>query len=88
MKVIKYSMHTTVNRGTEDEPEWIEVMTSKTMPYSEANEAIAQSEAYNEEYVVEDDGTSEPGATIEERLDKIQETVDGIVKSLSALIGK
>ena len=38
-------------------------------PYSESNEEIAKSEAYNGEYTIEDDGEPEPAPT---QLDRIE----------------
>lgn len=40
-----------------------EILQSKSIPYSEANEAIAQKEAYNGEYTIEDDGQPDPTPT-------------------------
>lgn len=56
MKVIKYQFCTEVNHGTEDE----QVFSAVMLGWSEANEKIAKSEAYNGEYTVEDDGEPEP----------------------------
>lgn len=64
MKIIKYKLCTRVNRGTEEEPEWVDILNPKeircTADKLEANEAIAQKEAYNGEYTIEDDGQPEP----------------------------
>lgn len=56
MKTIKYSMCTKVNIGTDNEPNWVEKINPAQLPYSEANAAIAQREAYNGEITIEDDG--------------------------------
>lgn len=57
MKFIKYFLKTQKNTGTVKEPVWEDVRGAEcTMPYSEANMAIAESEAYGEIAVV-DDGT-------------------------------
>lgn len=52
MNVIKYNLCTPVNHGTEEEPKIEEVLSAVTMPWSEANEAIAQKEAHNGEYEI------------------------------------
>ena len=59
MKIIKYNLCTRVNRGTEKEPNWEEILTPVTMGWNETNEAVAQKEAHNGEYTIEDDGTEE-----------------------------
>lgn len=60
MKVIKYQLCTEVNRGTEQEPKIEQIFTAVSLGWSEANEKIANSEAYNGEYTIEDDGKPEP----------------------------
>ena len=60
MKIIKYQLCTEVNHGTEDKPDIQHVFSSIMLGWSEANEEIAKSEAYNGEYTVEDDGKPEP----------------------------
>lgn len=59
MKIIKYKFCTKVNIGDDESPEWEDVIRCTSMPYSEQNEAIAISEAYNGEYSIEDDGVEE-----------------------------
>lgn len=58
MKIIKYQIMTKVNYGTEDAPQITEIFASKMIECSEdtfdSNLAIAQREAYNGEYTVED----------------------------------
>lgn len=67
MKIIKYKLCTRVNNGTEENPEWVDVLNDKeihcTADKLEANEAIAMKEAYNGEYTIEDDGHPEPDTT-------------------------
>lgn len=63
MKNIKYNLCSRVNLGTEEQPKIEENLFPVTMPYSEANEAIAKAEAYNGEYTIEDDGEPEPDTT-------------------------
>lgn len=55
MKVIKYNLCTRVNRGTEEAPEWEDILSRVTMGWNEANEEIAQREAYNGEYTIVDE---------------------------------
>jgi hypothetical protein len=63
MKIIKYNfLSCRINHGTE-EPNYEDVILPKeihcTADNLEANEAIAQKEAYNGEYTIEDDGVEE-----------------------------
>lgn len=60
MKIIKYQLATEVNRGTPEDPDIETVLSGVTMPYTEANYAIAQAEAYQGQITVEDDGQPEP----------------------------
>lgn len=76
MKIIKYNHCDRINHGTEEEPIWEENLSAVTMPYSEANEAIAQKEAYNGEYIVEDDGQPEiVEITVEDRVSALEKAV-------------
>lgn len=75
MKKIKYQMLQTVVLDGVDQPKSEEYMSSVTIPYSEENEEIAKSEAYNGEYTIDDDGQPEPEAV---------ETTDDV---LNALLG-
>lgn len=63
MKIIKYQLCTRVNNGTEETPNWVDILSpveiACTADNLEANKAIAQSEAYNGEYTIEDDGAEE-----------------------------
>lgn len=54
MKVIKYQLCTEANHGTEDTPDIQQIFSAVTLGWSDANEKIAQSEAYNGEVTVED----------------------------------
>lgn len=72
MKVIKYQLCTEVNHGTEDKPDIQQVFSAVTLGWSAANEKIAQNEAYNGEYTVEDDGEPEPAPT---QIDRIEAQV-------------
>ena len=60
MKIIKYQLATEVNHGTPEEPDIETVLSGVTMPYTNANYAIAQAEAYQGQITVEDDGQPEP----------------------------
>ena len=64
MKIIKYNLCTRINHGTEEEPLYEDLLSPVeihcTADKLEANEAIAQREAYNGEYTIEDDGQPEP----------------------------
>ena len=62
MKFIKYNLCTRVNYGTEENPEWEEILSSVKMSWSEANEELAKKEAHNGEYTIEDDGKPKPEA--------------------------
>lgn len=59
MKIIKYQLATEVNHGTPEEPDIETVLSGVTMPYTDANYAIAQAEAYQGQITVED-GLPEP----------------------------
>lgn len=60
MKIIKYQLCTEINRGTEEQPNIEQVFSGVYLGWSEANEEIAKTEAYNGEYTIEDDGKPEP----------------------------
>ena len=64
-KVIKYNLCTKVNHGTEETPQWEEILSPVEMGWNETNEEIAQREAYNGEYTIEDDGEEETPAAEE-----------------------
>jgi hypothetical protein len=67
MKIIKYKYWTHINRGTEEEPLWENVLSDVeircTADNLKANEAIAKAEAYNGEYTIDDDGQPNPEPT-------------------------
>lgn len=66
MKIIKYQLATEINHGTPEEPDIETVLSGVTMPYTEASYAIAQTEAYQGQITVEDDGQPEPEPTAED----------------------
>ena len=73
MKILKYSLYSCVNYGTEEEPKIEEVLTPVEMGWNEVNEEIAKREAYNGEYTIEDDGVEE--FTEPTQLDRIEAQV-------------
>ena len=72
MKVLKYRLMTEVNHGTEKNPNIVQTFDAVEIhspdDVFEANLAIAQAEAYNGEYTIEDDGEPEPEPTEQEQL--------------------
>ena len=61
MKIIKYKfLSCEVNHGTEENPIIEQILLDKSMLWNEANEEIAEKEAYKGEYTIEDDGQPEP----------------------------
>ena len=72
MKIIKYNLVTRVNLGSDENPQWEEVLNEVSMPWNEANETIAKAEAHGGRYTVTDDGTPAPAP---DRLDQIDAQV-------------
>lgn len=66
MKFLKYKLATEINHGTPEEPDIETVLSNVSIPYTEANYAIAQAEAYQGQITVEDDGQPEPGPGAED----------------------
>lgn len=56
MKIIKYQLATKIDLGGV----MAVTLSGVTMPYTDANYAIAQAEAYQGQITVEDDGRPEP----------------------------
>lgn len=87
MKVIKYLfLSAEVNHGTEEEPNIEQIFLEKSMPYSQSSEEIAKREAYNGEYIIEDDGqadTSEEQRTQEERIAGLEEALDLLLSGVT-----
>lgn len=54
MKIIKYQLATEIIRGTPEKPDIETALSAVTMPYTEANYALAQQEAYQGQITVED----------------------------------
>ena len=69
MKIIKYNLVTRVNLGSDENPQWEEVLNEVSMPWNEANETIAKAEAHGGQYTVEDDGTPAPAPDRLEQID-------------------
>ena len=61
MKWIKYLFNTPAEDGSDN-------LFPKALPYSEEALRIAEDEAYNGEYSIEDDGTEEPEIPAEDDL--------------------
>lgn len=74
MKIIKYNFCTISNSGTDEEPIMEEILSPVSMTWSEANEELAKREAYNGEYIIEDDGQPDPIET-PTQLDRIESQV-------------
>lgn len=60
MKIIKYALCTTVNRGTDEAPVWDQIISPVEMGWNATNEEIAKREAYNGEYITEEVPDVEP----------------------------
>ena len=73
MKVIKYKLCTKVNHGTEEAQKIEEIFSQVALGWNEANEEIAKREAYNGEYVIEDDGVMESAEPTQ--LDRVEAQV-------------
>jgi hypothetical protein len=74
MKIIKYTTCTKINKGTVKDPIWENLLSEVLLDWNEKNEQIAKKEAYNGEYVVEDDGQPDP-SEIPTKLDIIEAQV-------------
>jgi len=84
MKIIKYKfLSCRINHGTEEQPEYEDVILPKeihcTADNLEANEAIAQKEAYNGEYTIEDDGQSNYPTAPHNIVEGEYVTIDGVL---------
>lgn len=85
MKMIKYKfLSAEIDYGTEEEPNIGQILLDKSMSWSEANEEIAKCEAYNSEYIIEDDGQPEMNvATQEERIAEMEEALDMLLNGVT-----
>lgn len=82
-KVIKYNLATKVNCGTPENPEHMITLSRVEMPWSEANEEIANCEAYDG-YTIEDDGQPEAEAQPSEA-ERIAELEEALALLLSGV---
>ena len=71
MKVIKYQLMAEVKHGTEEQPDIVQTFSDVTLGWSESNEELAKSEAYNGEVTVEDIPDIEPEPTIDDVLNAL-----------------
>lgn len=85
MKWIKYKFQITVNHGDNENPKLEDILTEKFIGYDENNLIIAQKEAYDGEYTIEDDGHPEPevSTTTEERVSELEEALDMILSGVT-----
>ena len=86
MKIIKYKILShQINKGTEENPEYEDVLVDKEIrcaeAYLESNEEIAKKEAYNGEYTIEDDGQPEPEVqpTDAERIAELENMMNALL---------
>ena len=77
MKVIKYNLCTRTNIGTEEAPEWDEVLFAVEMGWNEVNEEISRREAHKGEYLIVDVEGENPETklTQEERIAELEEAL-------------
>lgn len=92
MKIIKYNLCTRVNHGTEETPEWVDLLSPVeircTADNLQANEAIAKAEAHNGEYTIEDDGEEEsPGTpSLEDRVGTLEADTADLSEALDMIL--
>lgn len=77
MKRLTYQLLTTVNRGTDEEPVMVDILTDCEITCAddslEANLAVAQAEAYDGEVTVEDCAEPDLPLSDSERMDALEE---------------
>lgn len=85
MKTIHYNLCVgKANNGTVESPDYQETFSAVKMPYTDENLIVAQREAHNGEYTIEDDGQPDPvapefdTATWDELAAAISEGVDDV----------
>ncbi len=86
MKKIKYKVlgYTKVYNPETEEIEQKVCFADFIRDYSETNEAIAQREAYNGEYTIEDDGVEEVTVqTQEERIAELEEALELLLSGVT-----
>lgn len=81
MKIIKYSLCTTVDVSTNDTPVWENILFPVEMGWNETNEEIAKREAYNGEYIIVEVPDVEPVMPTQE--DRIKELEEALALLLS-----
>ena len=83
MKRIKYKyMYAEINHGTKENPKIEQVFINKDIPYTEESLTYAQKEAYNGEYIIEDDGRLDSSETPTEL-----ETLDARLTYVEMMMG-
>jgi hypothetical protein len=85
MKIIKYNLCTIVDYGSVEAPMLEEVLSAVEMPWNEVNEEIAKAEAYNGEYIIEDDAQVDPvtNPTQEERIAELEEALNMLLNGVT-----
>lgn len=83
MKIIKYSLCTTVNVDTNGTHALENILFPVEMSWSETNEEIAKREAYNGEYTIEEIPDVEPDMPTQE--DRIKELEEALALLLSGV---
>lgn len=85
MKKVKYEIlgYTGIYNPETDKTEQVTCLVGVERPYSDENLAVAQKEAYNGEYAVEDDGQPEPEATPEERIAELEEALSLLLSGVT-----
>ena len=81
MKIIKYTLCTSVDVGTMDTPVWENILFPVEMDWNETNEEIAKLEAYNGEYIIVEVPDVEPDMPTQE--DRIKELEEALALLLS-----
>ena len=83
MKKIVYKV---LGKTTTEDVE-TEVLCGVERPYSEANEEIAESEAYNGEYTIEDDGEEElTKPSLENRVENLETETSDLSEALEMIL--
>lgn len=87
MKWIKYNFLVTVNHGDDENPKLEEILTEKFIGYDENNLVIAQKEACDGEYTVEDDGIEEnTKPNLDDRVQALEENNTEMNEALDMIL--
>ena len=87
MKVLKYYLCSRINTGSEEAPQWEELLSQVTLDWSEANEVIARAEAHLGTYSVEEDGRPEvTEKSVSQRLQALEKSLDDIPTMIATAI--